>query len=108
MIALDGKVVRAGTNEVYRWGHKAQDKISAYLEANEAGYISCPVCGGKYWSIGTSEGKYGEYARFGDTFFSVNSRGYVYAKSGTDKGDALKQALEGMLSYMIRLRGGQA
>lgn len=75
----------AGDNEFHRWGRKAQAKVEAYMTANEAGFYSIPADGGKYWTIGTSEGQYGAFAKFGDVILSVNRAGNVWAKVGTPK-----------------------
>lgn len=96
----DGRYINAGTNEFYRWGRKAIEKISAGIEPNKAGYLSIPADGGKYYTFGTSEGKFGEYARIGDTCFSVNSAGSVYAKAGTEKGDKLIAGLNALIAAM--------
>lgn len=90
----------AGTNEIHRYGHKAQEKLVAYLEPNEKGFYSIPADGGKYWTIGTSEGKYGEFAKFHDTFLSVNSMGRVWAKVGTPKADAFVAMINNMINVM--------
>lgn len=99
----DYRYINAGTNEVYRWGHKAQERALSFTKPNEKGYISTPVDMGKYWTIGTSNGKYGEFCKFGDTIFSVNSWGFAYAKAGTDKGDKLVKGIEDMVAYMKSL-----
>lgn len=99
----DNRCINAGTNEIYRYGRKAQEKVSAYLEPNENGYYSFPVDGGKYWTIGTSDGKYGEFCKFGDSFLSVNNGGYMYAKEGTDKAQVFKKFLESMIEEMKKL-----
>ena len=95
--------IYAGTTEIYRFGHKAVEKAEKSLDPNEKGFYSIPVDGGKYWTIGTSEGKYGEYAKVGDTFFSVNKAGYMWAKAGTEKGEAFVKAVKAMIEYMNRL-----
>ena len=99
----DNRNIYAGTIEIYRFGHKAVEKAEKALEANEKGFYSIPVDGGKYWTIGTSEGKYGEYAKVCDTFFSVNKAGYMWAKAGTEKGKAFVKAVKAMIEYMNRL-----
>lgn len=96
----DNRYINAGQNEIYRYGHKARAKVEQYLEANEKGYYSFPVDGGRYWTIGTSEGKYGEYAKVNDTFFSVNKGGYMYAKADSDKGVKFVEALKDMINEM--------
>ena len=96
----DFRYINAGTNEFYRYGHKAVEKLAKFLEVNEAGYISVPADGGKYWTFGTSEGKFGEFAKIGDTFFSVNKNGFAYAKAGTEKGDKLIAGIKAMIESM--------
>lgn len=96
----DNRYINAGQNEFYRYGHKAVEKVESYLEPNEQGFYSIPADGGNYWTIGTSTGKYGEFAKYEGTFLSVNSRGNVWAKAGTEKAEAfvkmLKDAIESM------------
>lgn len=99
----DYRYINAGTTEIYRYGHKAQEKAMAYLEPNENGFISIPADGGKYWTIGTSEGKYGEFAKAGDAFMSVNKAGNVWAKVGTEKADVLINFINAMVKEMKRL-----
>ena len=96
----DNRYINAGQNEIYRYGRKARAKVEQYLEANEKGYYSFPVDGGRYYTIGTSEGKYGEYAKVNDTFFSVNKGGYMYAKADSDKGAKFVEALKDMIDEM--------
>lgn len=102
----DARYINAGQNEIYRWGHKARERVAAHLTANEAGFYSIPADGGKYWTIGTSNGKYGEFAKMGETIFSVNKGGYVYAKADTAKGDAFVEALNDMIAKMLELHKG--
>ena len=97
----DYRYINAGTNEFYRYGKKAQDYIKASLIPNENGYYSIATDGGKYWTIGTSEGRYGEFCKIGEIIFSVNRGGYAYAKEGTEKGEAFVKALESFLKAMI-------
>lgn len=99
----DYRYINAGTNEIYRYGHKAVEKVQAFLEPNEKGYYSFPTDGRKYWTIGTSEGRYGEFARINDTCFSVNRGGFMYAKAGTEKGEKFVEALEQMIEAMHQL-----
>ena len=99
----DNRYINAGTNEIYRYGHKAVEKVQKCLEPNEKGFYSIPVDGGKYWTLGTSEGKFGEFIKSGDTFFSVNKAGYAWAKVGTDKGNAFVEMLNNMISKMNEL-----
>lgn len=96
----DNRYINAGQNEIYRYGHKAVEKVQACLIPNKNGYYSIPVDCGKYWTIGTSEGKYGEYAKVNDTFFSVNKGGYMYAKADSDKGVKFVEALKDMIDEM--------
>ena len=102
---INGRTLYAGHNEFYRWGGKAQSKIEAGRKVNSNGYYSIPVYGGKYYQIGTSEGKYGEYAKMGNTFFSVNSRGYRWCKKGSPKESAYLQGLRALLGQMNHERG---
>lgn len=96
----DNRYINAGQNEFYRYGHKAVAKAKAHLEPNEKGFYSIPADGGKYWTIGTSEGKYGKFAKFGDTILSVNKGGFVWAKVGTPKADAFVAMVNRMISDM--------
>lgn len=96
----DNRYINAGQNEIYRYGHKAVEKVQVCLIPNKSGYYSIPVDGGRYWTIGTSEGKYGEYAKVNDTFFSVNKGGYMYAKADSDKGVKFVEALKDMINEM--------
>lgn len=96
----DHRYINAGTNEFYRYGKKAVSKASIALTPNENGYYSIPADGGKYWTFGTSEGKFGEYAKIGDTFFSVNRGGFIYAKAGTEKGDAFVKGITAFIEAM--------
>lgn len=99
----DYRYINAGENEIYRYGRKAVEKVQSYLVANDKGYYSIPADGGKYWTIGTSNGKFGEFAKYKDTIFSVNNRGYVYAKEGTEKGEKFVEFLNEMIAEMNRL-----
>lgn len=91
--------VNAGTNEFYRWGKKAQAKLRSCLIPNEQGFYTIPT-ETKEWTIGTSEGKYGEFAKFGDTFISVNSRGNAWAKAGTPKAEVFIKMVNTLLKNM--------
>jgi hypothetical protein len=97
----DNRYINAGQNEFYRWGHKAVEKLQQYLEPNENGFYAIPVDGGKYYTIGTSNGKYGEFAKYGDTFLSVNKAGNMWAKVGTDKAEKFVEMINGMIKAMI-------
>ena len=99
----DFRYINAGENEIYRWGKKAIERVSCSLEPNKAGFYSIPVDGGKYYTIGTSIGKYGEFAKVNGTNFSVNSAGMMYAKAGTEKGELFVKAIEEMIAEMKRL-----
>ena len=104
----DYRYINAGTNEIYRWGRKAIEKATLALTANDKGFYSIPADGGKYWTIGTSTGKYGEFCRFGEYIFSVNKGGFAYAKDGTEKGEAFVKAIKGMIAEMKRIHEGHA
>lgn len=99
----DFRYINAGTNEIYRYGHKAVERVEAFMEANESGYYSFPTDGGKYWTIGTSNGKYGEFCNINGTIFSVNKGGYAYAKADTDKGQLFLEALKSIVEEMHRI-----
>jgi hypothetical protein len=96
----DLRYINAGTNEFYRWGRKAIEKARAFMTPNENGYYSIPTDGGKYWTFGTSEGKYGEFIKWKDTFFSVNKGGFAYAKAGTEKGDKFVEMIQALIQAM--------
>lgn len=97
----DYRYINAGTNEFYRYGKKTVEKLLAYTVPNAAGYISVPANGEKYWTFGTSVGKFGEFAKIGGTCFSVNKAGYVYAKAGTEKGNLLIAGIKALVATMI-------
>ncbi|WP_417027213.1 hypothetical protein [Baileyella intestinalis] len=99
----DRRYINAGTNEVYRFGRKAQEKAAAHLEPNEKGFYNLPADGGKYWTIGTSEGKFGEFAKINGVCFSVNSWGNIYAKAGTSKAEAFIDAVNSLIEEMKAL-----
>lgn len=103
----DFRYINAGENEIYRYGHKAVEKVQSYMEANEKGYYSIPVDGLKYWTIGTSNGKFGEFCKINGTIFSVNNGGFAYAKAGTEKGDLFVKALEAMIAAMNELNAAR-
>lgn len=99
----DNRYINAGENEIYRYGHKAVEKVQACLEPNENGYYSIAVDGGKYWTLGTSTGKFGEFMRSNDVIFSVNKAGYAYAKADTEKANQFVAFLNSMINEMNRL-----
>ena len=103
----NGEFYNAGENAFHRWGKKAREKLENYLKPNDKGYYVLPVDGGKYWTIGTSVGQYGEFAKYKDTYFSVNSWGFIYAKEGTEKAEVLltmiKSLIEQMKKYQEKL-----
>ena len=103
----DYRIIAAGENEVYRWGRKARAKVEACKVAHN-GFFSILADGDMYWTIGTSKGKYGEFAKFGDTFFSVNSYGFAYAKEGTEKGVKFLEMLDSMLEKMNEMTAAQS
>lgn len=104
----DYRYINAGENEIYRWGHKAQEKAAQHLQPNEKGFYSIPADGGKYWTIGTSTGKYGEFAKFGQVILSVNSAGFVWAKVGTEKADAFVAMVNKMIDDMKKVKSRNA
>lgn len=75
-------------------------KSPSISNQNEQGFYSIPADGGKYWTIGTSKGKFGEFAKFGDVFLSVNSAGRVWAKVGTPKAEAFIAMVNRMIEKM--------
>lgn len=99
----DFRYINAGENEIYRYGHKAVERVQSCMNPNENGYYSFPVDGGKYWTIGTSNGRFGDFCKINDTIFSVNKGGYMYAKAGTDKAAKFVEALNSIVSYMDKL-----
>ena len=96
------RYINAGTTEIHRYGRKAVAKVKACMIENN-GFVSIPVDGGKYWTIGTSEGKYGEFMKYEDTFFSVNSAGFAWAKVGTEKAEKLIEFMNAMIEEMNRI-----
>lgn len=98
--------INAGENEFYRYGKKAQEMVAACLEPRN-GFYSIQADGGKYWTFGTSEGKFGEFAKWEDTFFSVNRGGFLYAKEGTEKGEKFCEMLNQMLEDMKKAKKDQ-
>lgn len=99
----DNRTIKAGENEIYRYGRKAVERVLSYLEPSEEGFLSIPVDGGRYYTIGTSKGKYGEFCKINGTIFSVNKGGFAWAKVGTDKEKAFKKAIEGMIEEMHKI-----
>lgn len=102
VMTLDGKYLYAGQNEFYKWGHKAQEAVSKALTPNEQGFYRIPTCT-KYFAFGTSEGKYGEFAKWHDTFFSVNKAGYLWAKVGTPKAEAFVEMINDLINSMTKM-----
>lgn len=103
----DNRYINAGENEVYRYGRKAQELVKSYLTPNEAGFYSIPADGGKYYTIGTSTGRYGEFARVAGGFLSVNKAGNVWAKVGTDKADVFVKMINDMIDKMVELNNAR-
>lgn len=96
----DYRYINAGENEFYRWGRKARERAAIALTPNEKGYYSIPADGGKYWTFGTSNGKYGEFARWNDTCFSVNRGGFLWAKAGTPKAEKFVEMVNELIEMM--------
>lgn len=104
----DGRYYNAGENLIHRYGHKAQEKVSKYMTPNEQGFYSIPADGGKYWTIGTSNGKFGEFAKFGDQFLPVNKAGNVWAKVGTPKEEIFLNMINHLLDDMKTTNAARA
>ena len=96
----DRRFYNAGENPFHRWGKKAQARAESFLQPNKNGWYSFPVDGDQYWTIGTSKGKYGEFAKINDTIFSVNSAGCMYAKARTEKGELFVKAIRSLIDQM--------
>ena len=100
----DERFINAGENEFYRWGRKAMEKAKKRLEPNKNGFYTIPCDGGKYWTIGTSEGKYGEFCKIGNECLSVNSWGYAWAKVGSKKEKVFFDLVNTLIHSMERKR----
>lgn len=94
--------IYSGTVVVKKYGKKAQAFIDACMEANDKGFYSIPV-DSKYVTIGTSEGRYGEYAKHDDTFFSVNSIGNMWARVDSAKEDAFLNFMKDIKAEMVAI-----
>lgn len=94
------RYINAGEIEFYKYGKKAQERLAKALTPNGAGFYNIPANGGEYWTIGTSEGKFGEYAKFDGKFLPVNSYGNVWAKVGTEKAETFVAMVTSMLKSM--------
>lgn len=101
----DYRYINAGTNEFYRWGREAQERIKRAMIVNKDGYCSIEANAGCFWTFGTSEGKFGEYAKYKDTYFSVNKGGYIWAKEGTEKFEKFIEMLKDMLDRIVERMG---
>lgn len=99
----NGRVYRAGENEFYRWGKKARERATAALTPNKKGFYSIPADGGRYWTFGTSIGKYGEFMRWKETCFSVNSVGNAWVKVGTPKAEKFIEMISELIEKMKEL-----
>ncbi len=106
-VTRDGQYLYAGRNEFYRWGKKAQSIVEACKKPNDNGFYNIPTST-NYFAFGTSDGKYGDYAKWNDTFFSVNKAGYIWAKVGTPKADDFLKMLDNLLNDMREMRSGNA
>ncbi len=98
----DYRYINAGTFEFYRWGGKARERAAASLTPNDQGFYSIECDGGNYWTIGTSEGKYGEYAKYKDTYFSVKECGYYSSRIYVHKDSPKLAAFIEMVKDMIK------
>lgn len=101
----DYRYINAGENEFYRWGKKARELVESFL-TEKNGFLSMPADGGKYYTVGTSNGKFGEFAKIGNEFLSVNKGGYVWAKVGTAKEETFKKLVNTLLNNMIERHYG--
>lgn len=99
----DFRYINAGENEIHRYGKKAQERVKAFLEPNEKGFYSIPVDGGKYYTIGTSNGKFGEFCKINGTCFSVNGGGFAWAKVGSEKAEKFVEAINAMVEEMEKI-----
>lgn len=98
------RYINAGTNEFYRYGRKAQERLAASLNPNKDGWYSIECDAGAYWTIGTSEGKFGEYAKYKNTFFSVKDCGIrgrrIYVHQDSSKFPIFLEMINGLLQAM--------
>ena len=92
--------INAGEIEINRYGNKAVEKIENAMQPNDKGFYSIATDAGGYWTIGTSNGKYGEFAKFGNDILSVNAYGYMWAKVGTAKEVAFLNAMKFIIDEM--------
>ena len=98
----DFRYIYAGENEFYRYGRKARERMESYLTPNKNGFYSMPADGGKYYTIGTNKGRYGEFALFDGVRLPVNSYGFVWAKVGTEKAETFIKLVKGLIEAMMR------
>lgn len=91
--------VNAGENYFGRYGHEAQERLERHLTADSRGWYCLPCDAGKWWTIGTSTGKYGEFARYRDTYFSVKD-GCIFVKQGSSKEAKYLEFVKGLLQAM--------
>ena len=98
----DFRYIYAGENEFYRYGRKARERMESYLTPNKNGFYSMPADGGKYYTIGTNKGRYGEFALFDGVCLSVNSYGFVWAKVGTEKAETFVKLVKGLIEAMMK------
>lgn len=98
----------AGKYEFYRYGLSAQRYLQKSLIPNKLGFLSLKA-DSKFWKIGTSLGKYGEFAKIDGSYFPINNGGYLYAKVGSDKEiefrKVIKSLLSSMCAYYIKMIG---
>lgn len=94
------EVVKAGENYYYKWGREAREYLEARKTPNEAGYLSMPI-ETKFYCIGTSEGKFGEFCKSNSgVIFSVNKGGFAYAKADGAKAEAFIAFIDEFLNAM--------
>lgn len=92
--------LKAGQNELLRYGSTAQELVRKHMEPTKSGYYGIPADGGKYWKFGVSAGKYGNYVRIGNQIFPVNKAGYIWVRQGGEKEAAFKDMLQTMIEAM--------
>lgn len=94
------EVVRAGENYYYKWGREAREFLEAHKTSNANGFLSLPI-ETKYYTIGTSEGKFGEFCKSNaGVIFSVNKAGFAYAKADGAKAEAFIAFINEFLDAM--------
>jgi len=96
------QILKAGDNRILRYSINGYIKLGQYMEVRN-GYVSIPVDGKGFWTIGTTRGKHGEFCIINGVHFSVNRAGFAYAKAGTEKAEKLVRAIQYLYEEMERL-----